>query len=188
MSYFERYKANAEIFTKTKFLIDVPESIILTPILLENLEAETTFYLLNSCEEDIKLNLPNAYAISIEQAQQRIDNIITGTGLSRCLFYCIRIKGQNIPIGYILLNSPLANTGLGEWSIDFWLNKTYRNKKVMTACIHAILKYMRDMEIKLVYALVYDENTASIRVLEKIGFGYSQNKKIDMRRVYGISL
>lgn len=66
---------------------------------------------------------------------------------------------------YIQFDSTLKNT----WIIEFYLNKSFWNKGIMSGIIPAVVRGMQDQNIKKVGAVVDKLNFGSIRILEKSG-------------------
>lgn len=55
--------------------------------------------------------------------------------------------------------------------VGYWLSENYWNEGIMSVALkEAIIHYFQQTEIMRLYASVYEFNTASMRVLEKVGF------------------
>lgn len=185
MPYYDRIKADLDIFKKMMFL-DVSDRLKLYPI--RNPETEASDYLATSGTEDIKRYLPGAYVTNDKEALQKIiENIQRGL-LFQGVLYNLTVIPENFVIGHILLHSPLAATNLNEWSIDFWVRKDFRNKGLMTHVVHIILQYMQKLQIKQVAATVDKSNIGSIKLLEKLGFGILSTDSVNGQILYGVSL
>lgn len=100
------------------------------------------------------------------------------------MFFCIRPIEAPIPIGYILLNSPISDTGLSEWSLDFWINERYRNRGIMTSCLNRLLDFMQEMQVPGIVANIYPDNLASAKTLKSIGFVYRQTNRSSGQEFY----
>lgn len=66
----------------------------------------------------------------------------------------------------------------GTCEIGYWLGKEHHNKGIITHAIKKISHYcFIELELNLIKAIVFESNTASIKVLEKVGFynaGFSE--------------
>ncbi|MDP3915071.1 MAG: GNAT family protein [Bacteroidota bacterium] len=86
----------------------------------------------------------------------------------------LTLKENNKIIGEIIILSPknvqLAYKIKDTWIIEYFLNKKYWNKGIMTGVISAIANIMKINKINKIGALVDRNNLSSIRVLEKVGF------------------
>jgi RimJ/RimL family protein N-acetyltransferase len=173
----EEIKANPDIFEKSKS-IDVANMLTLSPInpkVMSDpsiMDLEATIYMVNSSSPDLKEAIPGAYVQTIGEAKYKISEFINKMIFYDSILYCIRLKTNQIPIGYILLNSPLCQNNLPNWSIDFWLNPVYRGKKIMASSLREILGHMQDMEVSDVYAMTDSANLTTKRLLEKFGFQF----------------
>lgn len=67
---------------------------------------------------------------------------------------------------YILFDKKLKNT----WIIEYYLNKIFWNKGIMSGIIPAVVRIMQKQGIKNIGAVVDRLNAPSIRILEKSGF------------------
>jgi RimJ/RimL family protein N-acetyltransferase len=55
--------------------------------------------------------------------------------------------------------------------LGYWLSEQFWGKGIITEAVKALIKYVfENYHIKRIYACVFQNNTASIRVLEKCGF------------------
>lgn len=87
-------------------------------------------------------------------------------------------KDSDTIIGEIIITTPkhvksiynLDNT----WIIEYYLNKQFWNRGIMSGAISAIIHNMKGQGIDNIGALVDEKNTPSIRVLEKVGFVYKR--------------
>lgn len=188
MPYDKKIKADSEIFEKIRF-IPVGDRIILKPIIPELIEQEATLYLFNTNNEGVKKYLPSVYVSDKTQAVEKLSNFISRMRLKQSLFYCIRLKQPPFPIGYINLNTPLAQTGLDSWTVDFWMADSIKGKGLMSSSWSHILAYLQKHDITEVKALVNTDNTNSISTLERVGFKFvSQEKEGEKRFLYSVQL
>ena len=85
------------------------------------------------------------------------------------------IKGDTL-IGCVeLLIHPNGNHWWGEGSAElgYWIGEDYQNQGYATEAAEALIKRAFDeLDIKQIYASFKQENQASKRVLEKLGFEY----------------
>jgi RimJ/RimL family protein N-acetyltransferase len=180
--FFERYKSSLDIFNFVA--IKLPSGFLLTPVKFDIIDQEATIYLANSKDELVKKYLPNAYPANINDAKSKLLENTQRQQLRQGVFFCIRPVEAPMPIGYILLNSPISGSGLGEWSLDFWINKRYRKKGIMTICLNRILDYMQKMEVPGIVATIYPENLASAKTLKKTGFVYRHSNRSSGQDLY----
>ena len=79
------------------------------------------------------------------------------------------IRGSNVPIGMVIVNSPLYNSkaiNLAIWTIDFYISEAFEHKGIMYQSILRVLNEMKTvMGAKVVYALVDRENTDCKKLL-----------------------
>lgn len=74
--------------------------------------------------------------------------------------------------------TPIGTCGFHKWDqrnhhaeIGYDLGTTYWHKGYMTEALQAVLQHgFEKMELNRIEAIVYPENTASLRVLERLGF------------------
>ena len=163
---------------------------ILKPPIANLYESEVRLYYLNCSKKDEELFrwLPSVCVSSSEEAEAKLNNLIDGMLFKRSITYCIRPKELQIPVGYIVLNSPRAETGLNDWSIDFWMVKAYRGQGIMKGCLNNVLVYLQKMQVPVVKALVEKENIATIKLLQKLGFGFVNEERGSNRLLFAIRL
>ena len=97
---------------------------------------------------------------------------------------CYAIVKDDIAIGCVeLLIHPNGNHWWGEGSAElgYWIGEEYQCRGYSTeACELLIKRAFEDLNINQVYATYREENLASKRVLEKLGFEYySQLNNVD---------
>ena len=169
MPYLQELQADTDIFEKLK-LINVQDKYTLTPINFEALEIEATVYLLLCTDEDVIKHLPFVCVNGEEEVKQKLLWYIDKMIKYESILYCIRAVDDKIPVGYILINSPLSTEGIGKWSLDFWVHKEYRNYGLARACLSEVLTYMQTVNIEEVYSAVNNNNPIAINVLDFFGF------------------
>lgn len=107
-------------------------------------------------------------SITEDELKKRVFSVEAGLRIS----YLITV--QNMPVGMIDLDPPKTNKvqhNMPIWTIDYFVVNYLRNKGIMTACFPAMLRIMaNNIGIKDVYAWVQEDNTNSIRLLEKFFF------------------
>ena len=89
---------------------------------------------------------------------------------------CYAIVNDGIPIGCVeLLMHPNCNHWWGEGSAElgYWVAEEYQGNGYATeACKLLVNRAFADLDIKQIFATYKQENLASKRVLEKLGFKY----------------
>ena len=101
------------------------------------------------------------------------------------------IRGSNVPIGMVIVNSPLYNSkaiNLAIWTIDFYISEAFEHKGIMYQSILRVLNEMKTvMGATVVYALVDRENTDCKKLLgnglfeqiDNAGFKNADLSKVD---------
>lgn len=97
---------------------------------------------------------------------------------------CYAITKDDVLVGSIeLLIHPNGNHWWGEGSAElgYWIGEPYQGRGYATEASRALIKRaFDDLAIERIYATYKCENTASKRVLEKLGFKYySQLTNVD---------
>lgn len=89
---------------------------------------------------------------------------------------CYAIIKDDIPIGCVeLLIFPAGNHWWGEGSAElgFWVGEEYQRKGYATEASKLLIKRaFEDLDVERIYSTYKEENMASKRVLEKLGFKY----------------
>lgn len=89
---------------------------------------------------------------------------------------CYAVTKNNIPIGCAeLLIHPDGNHWWGEGSAElgYWIAEEFHNRGYATEASKELIKRaFEDLNIQRIFATYKQENTASKRVLEKLGFKY----------------
>ncbi len=99
------------------------------------------------------------------------------------------IRGSNVPIGMVIVNSPLYNSktiNLSIWTIDFYIAEPFEHKGIMYQSIVRVLNEMKTaMGSTVVYALVDRDNIDCRKLLgnglfeqvDNAGFNNSDTSK-----------
>ncbi|OQY94694.1 MAG: hypothetical protein B6D37_07520 [Sphingobacteriales bacterium UTBCD1] len=141
MPYLETIKANSDVFEKIK-IINVQNKYVLKPIIPDMLDAEAMIYMLNAQSDGVKEFLPGAYVSNQNEAKAKLPEHIIRMVSYVGILYCIRPIDEQMPIGYIMLNSPKSNTGIPDWTIDFWMNNRYRRHGILAASLSELLQHL----------------------------------------------
>jgi RimJ/RimL family protein N-acetyltransferase len=187
MAYDSKLKIDLDIF-KDPVSIDIGGSFLLTPIYHSMLDSEAMLYTVNCNNDKLKKYLPLVYADNKEKAQEILLDFLGRTGFKQSLLLCIRPKAQKFPIGYIHFNTPIAATGLNDWSVDFWLGPSMQGKGIMSVALSQGLLYLQKYKVPQVKALVDKTNIDSIKVLERVGFIVHEEEATRQRLVYKVGL
>ena len=185
MAYYERILADIEIFEKPMYL-DIDEELRLMP--MSNPINEKEIYFANSNSEEVKKYLPGAYVNNVKEAEEQLVQHANRFLVKQGMLYNIVLSPNSHALGYICLHSPLAATKIGEWSLDFWLHEKYRNRNIMLVSLFRMLKYMQQMQIKRVAAIVDSDNIYSRKLLENLNFGIINEENSHKQILYGITL
>lgn len=187
MEYDEKLKIDLKIFSDP-VIIDAGDSLILTPIYHTHLDEEAALYLINCKNDELKKFLPLVYPDNVEAAKNILIDFLGRTVYKLSLLYCIRLKENKFPVGYINFNTPIAETGLKDWSVDFWLGSSMRGQGIMTASLYYSLLYLKKYRVPSIKALVDKDNLDSVKVLEKVGFAFQEEEITRKRDVYIVKL
>ena len=184
--YLEEYKVDIALF-HTFRVINLDKGLIIRPLTLQQLDLETKVFYLNSHYDEIKKYLPDIYPETEEKAGEIISSILYGTMLHRQIIFAICLEEKNFPIGYIVCSSPLtmfknSTEPVGDWLIDFWLNKDFHNKGIMTHAMPFLFTYLSEFRIPNILAFTDKTNLASISVLNKLSF--NQTNELDDKNFY----
>ncbi len=190
--YLDIYKSNISIFEKIPKL-DLG-GVFLRNFLLNNLEIESRLYYINSSDSLIEKFLPGAYSKNEEDANQKVLDLIKNYSLRLCVPFVIASSNDNVPIGYIVCNTPLYYSSenydekIDDWTIDFWLNESIRGKKIMYHVLYCILGYLQSKEVDRVYIFVDKDNYPSIRIIEKCNLIFINEVDEGKKLKYGVAL
>ena len=82
--------------------------------------------------------------------------------------YAIEIDGQAVGgIGVV----PQTDVSRITIEIGYWLGERYWNRGIMTNAVKQMVEYtFKNFSVTKIFALIFDYNSASMRVLEKAGF------------------
>lgn len=118
--------------------------------------------------EKIRDNLPNLGFETRESAKKRLEIFMIRPEAQLGVTYFIREK--NIPVGMILINSPLLNKptlGVSVWTLDFYIVEYFEHSGLMSVALGKALREMKQvMGVKDVYALTHADNIACQHLLE----------------------
>ncbi|WP_397447814.1 GNAT family N-acetyltransferase [Polaribacter sp. R77954] len=194
MKYEKDIKAYSEIFKKPPF-INLNEHVIITHLVDKAIEYEAEWYYGVSQDSEIKRFLPDVYPESPKDAMKKVVGILGKPIFKEGLMLCIRSAEDKYAVGYIVLDSPLANTGSEEWTITYWLKKTQQGRGLMTNSIIAVLEFMKKMKISKVQAFVDLENIKSENILKNLNFkkvpgefGKYHKKELKKSNLYELNL
>ena len=134
----------------------------------------------------LKKYLPNSYAEIEEVAKTKLSDQLFRSLLKASLFYCIRLKNENLPIGYINFLSPNSYPEFNDWTVNYWLGPHVRGHGIMELSLSCALSHMKKFKLQTLYAFVDNDNYKSINVLEKLGFGIHATQP--MKLIYRIDL
>lgn len=117
--------------------------------------------------------VPNPY--SVEDALNFIKSAHSDFNSLKAVHFAIEYKGKSKPRNNVVLIGAISlkNIDLVNKKADlgYWIGEQYWGKGIATECISLIIDYAFSAELGLkeLFAYVYSENKASIRVLEKNG-------------------
>lgn len=122
-------------------------------------------------DDAIKRYLPNLDLSTKESALKFLSNLflLTEEGLS--IAYVI--TANNMPIGFIFINTPTINesVGLNKWTLTFFMLPPMRGKGLMTASLGKILYLLKTkLGVSEVYATADKTNMISQKTLQAVCF------------------
>ena len=88
------------------------------------------------------------------------------------MMYCIELKNSNNVIGAVFTNTDRLRYRVNALSLSYYLDCRYYRNGYMYEALQAIIIKLFEQEIDIISARVFKENTASARLLEKLGFQY----------------
>ena len=203
MAYRDDIKADSSLWTNPLYC-QFHDQLVLSTFnadFLLTAPLEDFFYAKNSeeCPELIQY-MPGRIGNDIESARKRISELLAGEKKQWSITFCVRfLENTKIgirTIGYIQCLSPMYENGLTEWSMDFWINSSFRGQNIMPNALRIVLKHLQSHKIEVAEAIVGMDNVAARRVLEKcqmkpVGMGlghfnssqvrYSLNLKNDLQ-------
>lgn len=180
MAYRQELQADIDIFENLK-IIDVQGKFIISPIIFDALQSEALAYFSLCNDEDVKKYLPNTVVKNEVEAKQKLLLYIDKMIAYQAILYCIRPVRDNLPIGYILVNSPLSTDGIGSWSLNFWLYKEYRNHGIMKACLSELMTHMQQMDVEDVFIDVDPRNLVALNIMDYFGFDLDGQNPLNKR-------
>jgi ribosomal-protein-alanine N-acetyltransferase len=132
---------------------------------------------------------------TIEQAQKSVQAFLKGFKNKKFIRWCIATKGNDIVIGLVTLHD--FNFCNSHAEIGFMLNKKYWRQNIMWEAANEIIKFALEIiGIHRIEALIHQDNIASIKLCEKLGFNKEglkkesaynmRNSKYEDRLIFGI--
>lgn len=82
----------------------------------------------------------------------------------------IELKSEGRAIGIVSMESDELRFGVDSVMLSYWLGEAYSGKAYMTEALQAVIKELFSQGKSLISARVFEPNTASRRLLEKLGF------------------
>ena len=158
-------------------LIIETNRLLLRPFILKDIEASYEMNL----DAEVSKYTGDGGIVSKEEIERRIIGDVFGDykkyGFGRL---AVTLKGQNKFIGFAGLKY-LADRD--EVDLGYRLMRKYWGKGLATEAAKACVNYgFESLELNKIIALVLPENTASIRVLEKLGFEYKKEIIEDLQK------
>lgn len=157
-------------------------------------DAEVLPILANS--QKIQHYLPGLGFTDKVSTKKRLESFMLKTENQLGVTYVIRVS--NMPVGMVLVNTPLYNKktiNLAIWTIDFYISEAYEHTGLMYHSILRVLNEMKNfMGAKAVYAMVDKKNYDCINVIGKGLFnqidntGFHDGRGGDAPLVYMIDL
>lgn len=143
----------------------ITENLILRRMEISDAEAVFQFF---ADSEVVKYHDVEAFE-SVEQAKLLINRLNTRFNNNQGIRWGIARKTNNIIIGTCGYNQ--WNKERARAEIGYELAKQHWRKGIMTEALQAIIKFgFERIELKKIVARVMVENTASMKLLEKLGF------------------
>jgi RimJ/RimL family protein N-acetyltransferase len=156
-----------------------------------------------SKDPDIRKEFPNMRFENIDDAKQYLEHQISITESSRISFFkAIRIifneqeanytEKNNILIGFISLHKTGSFdqmlAGGFEQTLSYAIKSAFRRKGLMTIALNMTLDAMKQDGYNVIAAIVKQNNSPSIRVLEKCGFVMVRDSQISFMYVKRITM
>lgn len=88
--------------------------------------------------------------------------------------FAIELKQSKKVIGHIVVNEDYEGDRDYVKELGFVLHQDYHNQGIMSEVIQRILDYLFKENIERVYACAFENNHASIRLIEKCGFTFEK--------------
>lgn len=117
-----------------------------------------------------------AFPYDIAEAREFIERAVrAGDAGKEFIFAIVRNEGS-VLVGLIGIVADVAPMEVG-----YWLGRDYWGQGYASEGLHAVLNYCREtLYSRIIDAVVFEENAASIRVLSKCGFQYQDRWEEDM--------
>lgn len=140
--------------------------------------------------DDIRLFLPGLPMFTGTPTETYFKTLPLKMQLGAGLAFAIRYREGLV--GMIILDSPLFNSralGLEVWSIDFFILKPFRGKKVIRAALYRTLELCKlQLTIDKIYASVDKRNVKCIHLLDRFYFQPIQDDQTGMGVLYELDL
>lgn len=146
-------------------------------LIIRKFKLEDTLYLYNHhLEEEVKQWIPNESYADIKEAQEAIEFFIECVN-SRQLPYvlAVELKETGELIGDTGVNE--VDGKINEVEIGYAICKKYSDKGYATELLGAMTDFVvSNLGMNVLYGRVMRGNNASVRVLEKNGFGFVEEE------------
>ena len=146
-------------------------------LIIRKFKLEDTLYLYNHhLEEEVKQWIPNESYADIKEAQEAIEFFIECVN-SRQLPYvlAVELKETGELIGDTGVNE--VDGKINEVEIGYAICKKYSDKGYATELLGAMIDFVvSTLGMNVLYGRVIRGNNASVRVLEKNGFGFIEEE------------
>lgn len=119
--------------------------------------------------------IPEKRVTTIKDVSDRIFGIVLGYETQMTYSHFITYIPQNKIIGVVQIDSPEVNKTAYElpeynWSIEYYLNKYFWNRGIMFSVLNVIVSELHRQGVNKLFAVCNRDNTASIKILKKLGF------------------
>jgi ribosomal-protein-alanine N-acetyltransferase len=119
---------------------------------------------------EVMQNIPGG-AMTNEKAIQTALRAIKTDGNGGLGYWVANMKGSSAPIGYVVLRPFDWDSKFEGTEIGYIIDKTYWGKGIASQAVAAVMDFaLRDLKQIRLLALVNDENRASIKIVERLGF------------------
>lgn len=106
---------------------------------------------------------------TLEETKEQMDWYEELLSSKTGIWWKLTLQENRKPIGACGFNN--YNEKIGQSEIGFWLFPKYWKKGYMREALKSVIRYgFETMALKIIYAEVEEENKASLKVLENIGF------------------
>ncbi|MBU5487747.1 GNAT family N-acetyltransferase [Clostridium sp. MSJ-8] len=137
-------------------------------------------YLRNFCKEDINDMHEFCSQSEIEMVGwsahkniEETEKVLEQWSLNKNI-YGIIFKDTNKLIGYIAIHEDSEEGRSDTKELGFALNKKYHRLGIMSEVILEVLKYLFSKDVVYVWACCFQNNIASKKLIEKMGFEFIQ--------------